>query len=202
MRILELFSGTGSVSKVCKELNYEVISVDISSKYHTPTILANIMEWDYKTFPTGHFDMIWASPPCQTFSYLRHCHIGRTLKHSKEPFTMEQLINDIETKGLPILRKTQEIIEYFKPTYWFIENPVGRMQNYINNVKPYRVDYCAYADWGYKKPTHIWTNKVFIPKVCFHKKHKINIGHPAETESLTLANRYRVPPNLIKELIL
>ena len=39
MRVLEIFSGTGSVSKVCEELGYEVISVDISDKYSTPTFL-------------------------------------------------------------------------------------------------------------------------------------------------------------------
>ena len=29
MKVLELFSGTGSVGKVCKQLDYEVVSVDM-----------------------------------------------------------------------------------------------------------------------------------------------------------------------------
>ena len=39
MRVLELFSGTQSVGKVCHKLNWEVISVDINDYKgnHTPT---------------------------------------------------------------------------------------------------------------------------------------------------------------------
>ena len=95
------------------------------------------------------------------------------------------LEEDIENIGLPILRKTEEIIEYFKPLYYFIENPhMGKMKHYIN--KPYYdVDYCKYADWGYRKRTRIWTNlKGFVPKKCSKdcnsmsgSKHKINIGY-------------------------
>ena len=45
MRILELFSGTGSVSKVAEELNYEVISVDITDKYHPVSHMVDILNY-------------------------------------------------------------------------------------------------------------------------------------------------------------
>ena len=53
-------------------------------------------------------------------------------------------------------------------------------------TKPYYdVDYCKYADWGYRKRTRIWTHlNGFIPKLCKKdcnsmdgNKHRINIGH-------------------------
>jgi hypothetical protein len=44
MKLLELFSGTHSVGKVCKELGYEVISVDIDGR---ADINIDILEWDY-----------------------------------------------------------------------------------------------------------------------------------------------------------
>jgi hypothetical protein len=181
MKVLELFSGTGSVGKIAKEFGWEVISLDLKNA----DIETNILDWDYKIYQPEEFDIIWASPPCDTFSNLRKSWIGRKLKcHHGEVCTKELIQNDIDTIGLPILRKTEEIIDYLKPKYYFIENPqTGQMKDYI--TKPfYDVDYCKYADWGYKKRTRVWTNlKGFTPKLC--KKdcgqliegiHRVNFG--------------------------
>ena len=48
MRVLELFSGTGSISKICDELDWECVSVDINDNYDTPTIMTDVMTWNYK----------------------------------------------------------------------------------------------------------------------------------------------------------
>ena len=181
MKVLELFSGTGSVGKIAKEFGWEVVSLDLKNA----DIETNILDWDYKIYQPEDFDIIWASPPCDTFSNLRKSWIGRKLKcHHGEVCTKELIQNDIDTIGLPILRKTEEIIDYLKPKYYFIENPqTGQMKDYI--TKPfYDVDYCKYADWGYKKRTRVWTNlKGFTPKLC--KKdcgqliegiHRVNFG--------------------------
>lgn len=181
MRVLELFSGTGSVGKICKELGYEVVSLDLKGA----DINCNILEWDHTIYPVGHFDIIWASPPCDTFSILRKTWIGRKLKcHNGQVCTLELLQKDINEIGIPILRKAEAIIDYFKPNLWFIENPqTGRMKDYI--TRPYYdVDYCKYSNWGYKKPTRIWTNKVdFQAKTCNKdccnmqgKYHKVQMG--------------------------
>ena len=181
MKILELFSGTGSVGKIAKEMGWEVVSLDLKNA----DIETNILDWDYKIYQPEEFDIIWASPPCDTFSVLRKSWIGRKLKcHHGEVCTMELLQNDINTIGLPILRKTEEIIDYLKPKYYFIENPqTGQMKDYI--TRPYYdVDYCKYADWGYQKRTRIWTNlKGFIPKLCkkdcgqlVNGLHRVNFG--------------------------
>ena len=60
----DIFSGTGSVGKVAKTLpeGFEVISVD-NNKKANPTICTDILEWDYKQFEPGYFEVIWASPP-------------------------------------------------------------------------------------------------------------------------------------------
>ena len=67
MRLLELFSGTGSVGQAFKGKGYDVISVDMSDKFE-PTIVADILLWDYTVFPTGYFDVVWSSPPCTEYS--------------------------------------------------------------------------------------------------------------------------------------
>ena len=59
-RLLELFCGTKSVGRTFEAAGWEVVSLDILSKFE-PTILCDIRSWDYTTFP-GHFDMVWASP--------------------------------------------------------------------------------------------------------------------------------------------
>ena len=63
MKLLELFAGTGSVGKEWERLGLgEVVSVDVSGKFGEPTYCVDILEWDYKAFPPGHFDAVWASP--------------------------------------------------------------------------------------------------------------------------------------------
>ena len=172
MRVLELFKGTGSIEKAFKSIdnNIEVISLDIEKKYN-PTHLCNILDFDYKQYPKNHFDIIWGSPPCDKFSQLRNCWLGRTFKDGRY-VTKELLEEEIKTIGLPPLYKTKEIIEYFKPKYYFIENPAtSKMKNYIDDnflydINKYIVSYCKYG-FDYRKNTAIWTNlKGFNAKIC------------------------------------
>jgi hypothetical protein len=207
MRVLELFSGTHSVGNICKELGYEVISLDLKNA----DINCDILNWDYTIYPKGHFDIVWSSPPCDTFSRLRNTWIGRKLKsHGDTIITKEIIENDMMTIGVAILRKTEEIIDYFNPKLWFIENPsTGRMKEFLIHRPYYDVDYCKYADWGYRKRTRIWTNKTdFIPKTCKKDCGQINTNTKKHITSLNdigggsnRDKRYRIPPTLIKELL-
>ena len=71
MRLLELFSGTGSVGKEWANLGLgEVVSVDIVNRFAELTYCVDILEWGYKAFPPGHFDVVWASP-CTQYSKAR-----------------------------------------------------------------------------------------------------------------------------------
>ena len=207
IKVLELFSGSGSVNKVCKEKGYEVLSLDLDPR---ADINMDIMDWDYKDmYKPGHFDIIHASPPCHTFSNLRRTWIGRKLKeHGDIIITREILDKDMEEKGVPLLRKAEEIIDYFKPKYYIIENPDGKMKNYMKDHKHYVVDYCKYSNWGYRKRTYFWTNiEGFKPKRCRKdcinmngNRHKKSIGGGTQNTPTTLQERYRIPPDLINGL--
>ena len=148
MRLLDLFSGTHSVGNVAKGLGFEVVSLDLADA----SICCDVLTWDYASaYPKNHFDVIWASPPCETFSHARMKNIGR------HGITRESIENDIVTKGVPLLRKTEEIIEYFSPTYYFIENPdSGAMKRFLERPF-YVVDYCRYG-FQCRKRTRVWTN--------------------------------------------
>ena len=183
MKVLELFSGTHSIGNVCHNLGWEVVSLDRDlgntspfNDYRSDThIKEDIMTWDYKkSYKTGDFDLITASPVCLWWSKLRDTWIGRKLKsHGDKIITKEILQEDIDKYGKPMVDKVFEIIEYFKPQYWWIENPqTGKMKFYIEEKYPqyntyYIVDYCKYSNWGYQKKTRIWTNiKNFTPLIC------------------------------------
>lgn len=213
MKCLELFSGTHSVGKVLKDKGHSVISLDLKDA----DININILDWDYTIYPSGYFDYIHASPPCDTFSICRKCWIGRKIKaHPNEIFTKELLIKDQEEIGVPILNKTLEIIKYFDPKYFTIENPqTGDMKKYITDISFTDVDYCMYG-LPYKKTTRIWNNFNFVGEKCnkncgsfINGRHVSNCGRYNQkfTSKMTnfhytsLKERYRIPYKLIENWI-
>ena len=213
MNCLELFSGTHSVGKILKEKGYNVVSLDLKDA----DINCNILDWDYTTYPKDHFNYIHASPPCDTFSHCRRSWIGRKLKaHGDTIITKEILEEDEKTIGLPILNKTLEIIKYFNPKYFTLENPqTGNMKKYITDISFTDVDYCMYG-LPYKKRTRIWNNFDFKGTLCNKKcgnvvdgRHISNCGHTNKKytskmnnfTNTSLKDRYRIPEKLIKSWI-
>ena len=59
MKLLELFSGTGSVGRVARNYGIEVTSLD---RDMDANIKMDIMDWNYLEHPPHYFDIIWASP--------------------------------------------------------------------------------------------------------------------------------------------
>ena len=156
MNVLELFSGTRSIGKVCDQLGWDSVSVDmILPADHQ----CDIMDFDYKQYPKDYFDIVWASPPCTAYSNLQGCWLGRKKKGGI--FTQEKMDSDMNEADI-IVKKTLEIIDYFDCEYWFMENPqTGKLKNreFMKDIPFYDVSYCMYSDWGYEKKTRIWTNK-------------------------------------------
>ena len=138
-KILELFSGTGSVGKVAYEMGHLVVSLDRDME---ATIKTDIMNWDYKQAQPGIYDFIWASPPCTEYS------IAKTIGVRKIDEANE------------IVKRTIEIIQYFNPQYWVIENPqTGLLKNQpFMLLLPFKdIDYCKYG-MKYRKRTRLWNN--------------------------------------------
>lgn len=143
MKLLELFCGTKSVSKVFKAAGWDVLTLDFDPQF-SPDICGDIM--DFNT--TDNYDVVWASPPCTCFSVAS---IGR---HWKLGLPSEEAVI-----GNRILTKTIEIINITRPRYWFIENPRGMMRTLpiMAALPKHTVTYCQYGDKR-MKPTDIWTN--------------------------------------------
>jgi hypothetical protein len=203
MRLLELFSGTKSVSKAVGHLFTEVVSLDNLQKFD-PTICNDILTWDYKIYPPDYFFAIWASPPCVEYSKLKY---------------MSGAVRNLILAD-KIVQRTLEIIEYFNPEKWFIENPeTGLLKDreFMWGLPYVDVDYCRYSDWGYKKKTRIWTNVEYEGKLCNKNCGNIinKIHCKADNSNLTAYCGdksasvyrsqkkdllYRIPEKLIKDL--
>ena len=157
MNVLELFSGTKSIGKVCDKLGWNAISVDLELPASHE---CDIMDFDYKQYPKDYFSIVWASPPCTYYSSLQNCWLGRKKKDGIL-FTKEILENHRKESDKLILR-TFEIIDYFNPDLWCLENPQRgtlKDRDIMKYIPYYDVSYCMYSDWGYEKRTRIWTNK-------------------------------------------
>ena len=204
LKLLELFKGTGSVGKQAVKMGFKVTSLDLDPIY-TPDIETDILKWDYKKWATENKyvpDMIWASPPCNTFSPMVY-----RLKE-RDPATAEPF-SDRAKLGTKILYKTLEIIKYFQgknPKLLFIfENPRGMMRN-DPKVKKFAREttlYCLYGDFK-KKPTDFWNNLPDGLKLSQEKQcpgETIPVQLTPGIKNLNLDQRYSMPSKLIKAML-
>ena len=193
MKVLELFSGTGSVGKCCKAIGWEVVSVDLLLPADHQ---CDILEFDYKQYDKNEFDIIWASPPCTEYS------IAKT-----------RGIRDIDNSNKIVL-KTIEIINYFDCKYWFIENPqtgLLKTQSFMKDFKFVDGDYCMYG-LPYRKRTRFWTNKECELKLCdkncgsfINGKHIGSCGNgntKYTDKGYSIQEKYTIPEDLIYSLFL
>ena len=166
MNVLELFCGTKSVGKCCEELGWNVISLDYDKQFNA-THTCDILDFDYKQYHKDFFSIIWASPDCRYYSRLQNTWIGRKKKDGI--ITTRESIEENRKKSDILMYKVWEIIEYFNPEYYFIENPLSSLKDreVMKNKPLYIIDYCKYSLFGYRKRTCIWTNKKnWIPLTC------------------------------------
>lgn len=211
---LELFSGTFSFSKVSDKKGYNVISLDkyinnecpLGSGYISKNhIQEDILTWNYKIYPRNYFYLITASPVCTYWSNLKNSCIGRISKKTGLPFTHESIFDDIKKEGIPQINKLFEILDYFNPDYFIIENPSSSsMKQYINDLIPYYIiDYCSYSDWGYRKRTRFWTNiEGFEPINCSCDGHlDISIEYGGQQSKINKYIKYRIPSKLIEKFL-
>lgn len=151
---VELFAGTGSMSKEARGLSVrfaDIITLDIDDKFHTPTYKCDILEVKqdhdlykklYEYIEAGHMIICHASPPCNEFSRMsgkREC--------------------DRDFAGaMKMVTQAYNIMQEFSNIYT-IENPsTGYLwkqdfaQEHFTHFKD--VSYCMYG-WTMKKQTRI-----------------------------------------------
>jgi len=149
MKVLELFAGSRSIGKAAESLGYEVYSSDLKP-FEGIDYAVDILDFDISRVPFTP-DIIWASPPCTTYSIAA---ISHHRPHNGE-------LSDFAKKSDLIVQKVIEIIRELSPKKWYIENPRGmlRKQSFMEGLPRTTVWYCKYGD-NRAKPTDIWTNNL------------------------------------------
>lgn len=157
MRVLELFSGTGTFSRIARERGHETLTVDLNEP---ADLNADVLDlnadviYDATGWEPETIDLLWASPICTGFSVAA---IGRSWHHPEPGVYIPK--SDTATLSLSLLNKTFALIEELQPRLWYVENPMG-MARKMPVVQPHRrveITQCQYGE-NRQKPTDIWTN--------------------------------------------
>ena len=208
MKILELFAGSRSFSKVAEELGHEVYTTDIEP-FEKIDQVCHIFDFDVTKMldEFGSPEICWASCPCTYFSVSS---IGHHWNKDNTPKTKQAEL------GVKIVDHTLFLIKLLKPKYFYIENPRGKLRklDVINKNRflsvPLRktVTYCSYGE-NRMKPTDIFTNDWnWIPReMCFNGNKDCHHqpaprGSQTGTQGMKTAyEKSKVPYELCKEIL-
>ena len=144
MRLLELFAGTQSISKVFRQKGWDCTTVDFDPK-SKPDICCNVLDLDPAKLPRP--DLIWASPLCTQYSRAR---------------TTAKTPRDLEGSDR-LVAKVLELAAHWQ-TAFVMENPVNMLmqRDVVRDVPRAVVSYCKYKDsrWepNYRKNTVLYNN--------------------------------------------
>jgi len=155
INILELFAGSRSIGKVAESFGWNVFSVDLV-EFDEIDLVADIEFLRHEQIPFIP-DVIWASPPCTSYSIAAISH-HRNGSQAKSEFAK---------KSDRVILNMLKLIAAFPQAIYYIENPVGMLRKmpFMKCIPRATVTYCQYGD-NRQKPTDIWSNNIhslFVP---------------------------------------
>jgi hypothetical protein len=178
MKVLELFAGSRSFSKVAEQMGMTTFTTDYKP-FDKIDLVIDILDLDnhllmQKLFEKGieSIDCVWASPPCTYFSVAS---IGHHWNKDHTPKTEQAKL------GVKIVQKTLDIISFLQPDYFFIENPRGKLRKLelVKGIPKTTVCYCKYGE-DRMKPTDIWSNFIFEEHTLLSDDNKLQGWKPRQ----------------------
>jgi len=144
--IISLFDHSGCWSLPYKKAGYNVITVDKKNG-------CDILTWDYTTIIKSNVVGVLCAPPCTDFSV------------SGAQYWPAKDADGTTEQSVMLVEKSLEIIEYFNPVFWGMENPVGRIGKLIPKLgKPWFFNPYEFGD-PWTKKTAIY-GKFVKPEPC------------------------------------
>ncbi|MBI2101657.1 DNA cytosine methyltransferase [Candidatus Woesearchaeota archaeon] len=198
MNILELFSGSGTISREFERAGHKVFSIDIRKRANVcvPSLKKDIMQLSLDDLPFWDIDVLWASPPCEIWSYAA----GSFHWNGNIPQTEKA------QKHIQVIKKTLALIEKLQPKLWFIENPRGKLRYFIPMTDFLMrnagiIKLITYSSYGFPtvKPTTIFTNAY-----DWQPKRPDGYGRGAKVQHrldfITKSKKQKVPGALAQEI--
>lgn len=134
--ILDLCGGTGAWSTPYKDNGYTVINITLP-------------DHDVRLYqPPENVYGILATPPCTHLAVSG----ARWWKEKGEKALLE---------GLAVVDACLRIILISKPTFWALENPVGRLRHYLGDPQ-FIFDPCDFAGYLENPETDLYTKKTCL----------------------------------------
>lgn len=194
--IIELFSGSKTVSSVFENHGYKSFTVD-NNPLLNPLLCCDILQINPGMLP-GNVSFLWASPDCSKFS-----RAAAQYHWEKETIAYRQYkykpLTEAAAISLHLLQKTVDIINSFAGVLFVIENPIGRIHHFspLKNLGHYRYS-VNYADFGfeYSKETYLFSN-MMLP---FSTK-KVHSSKPGLRTINNRFQRSKVPALLVETII-
>lgn len=199
--LVELFSGSKTVSATAAQSSWKVFTVDIEPDYF-PDLQADILTMSVQQIPDSQgVLLLWASVPCTVYSVINCKAHWRRIRYAHRQYYYIP-ITRAAVQAIRILEKTLYIIRKVKPKYFIIENPRGLLRH-MPQMKfiPFRstVSYHDYGSTVYK-PTDLFHN---IPGLQLTTLQS-SVGRKFEGNITSMANAFErsiVPPALIKAIL-
>jgi hypothetical protein len=141
--VLSLFDYTGNWSRPYRENGYRVIQIDLK-------LGRDILTWDYTLEKS--IDIILAAIPCDNYALSGARWFAEKDKDGRTAYSQK------------LVAKVKEIIDYFQPEIWTIENPMSRIHilNPWMGKPKFRFNPYDFGD-SYQKMTWLW-GKFNIPE--------------------------------------
>lgn len=137
--IISLFDYSGIWSAPYRRAGCRVLQIESKLGF-------DVFTWNYKAIKPVLVAGILAAPPCTDLA-------GSGAQYWKQKDKKGQT-----RKSLKLISRTLEIVAYFKPLFWAMENPVGRLNTLLPELEKYGPWYFEPYWYGdpWSKKTGLW----------------------------------------------